>query len=183
MAAGTPRQVNLLRGINVGGHHKVPMKWLREAYDALGCEDVTTYLQSGNVVFHRDNAPTAVSAELAAVIKKELGFDIDVLDRTHDDLVRLVADDQFPAADPSKRLVVFLSRKLTAAEVRSLERLVTGQEALVVGTRELQLHCTYGIGRSKLAEAVSKKQLKLVATARNWRTVTKLVELSAPVDG
>jgi len=181
MAAPPTFHVSLLRGINVGGKHKVPMGWLREAYAALGCEEVTTYLQSGNVVFRRDRAPTKVAAELAAVIERKLGFRIEVLDRTHDALATLLAHDPFPDADPSRRLVVFLSRSLTEPEVQSLTDIATERETLVIGTSELQLHCPDGIGRSKLADAVSKKRLDLVATARNWRTVTALAELSAPV--
>jgi len=156
------------------------MAWLREAYDQLGCADVTTYLQSGNVVFHRDRAPDEVGAELSAVIEKEMGFAIAVLDRTHAELAALLADDPFPDTDPSRHLVVFLSRALDAAESDDLAALATGRESLVVGSRELHLSCPDGIGRSKLAEAASRKRKDVVATARNWRTVTQLCELSAP---
>ncbi len=178
---GEARHVSLLRGINVGGHHKVPTAWLREAYESLGCEDVATYLQSGNVVFRRDRAPADVSRELEAVITKELGFAVAVLGRTHADLARIVADDRFPAADPSRRLVVFLSDALADATAARLAQLTSEREDLVVGRRELQLHCPDGIGRSKLAEAVSKNLPGSIVTARNWRTVTALADMSAPV--
>lgn len=159
------------------------MAWLRAAYEQLGCEDVETYLQSGNVVYRRPRSPSTVGVELNALIQKELGFSIEVIHRTPAEIARVVATDAWPDADPSRRLVVFLSRALTQAEASSLGKLATSSEDLAVGDRELQLHCPDGIGRSKLAEAVSKQRLDLVATARNWRTVTKLAELSAPASG
>lgn len=174
------RHISLLRGINVGGHHKVSMGWLREAYEQLGCTDVTTYLQSGNVVYQRDRAPAKVGPELTALIEKDLGFRIEVLHRTHAELTRVLAADTWPDADPSRRLVVFLAAALGKAQAAALAELATEREELVVGPNELQLHCPDGIGRSKLAEAVSGQRLKVVATARNWRTVSKLAELSAP---
>jgi len=174
----TARHVSLLRGINVGGNNKIPMARLREVYESVGCSDVATYLQSGNVVFRR-TAPTNAGAEVAAVLKRDVGLDIAILDRTHDELVRIMADDPFPTADPSKRVVVFLSDALTAAQVAELSTIATGRESLTARSRELHLHCPDGLGRSKLAVAVGKKQLGVVATARNWRTVSALVALSA----
>jgi len=159
------------------------MAWLRDAYGQLGCDDVETYLQSGNVVYRRPRSPSTVGVELSALINEELGFQIDVVHRTPADMSRVLATDAWPDADPSRRLVVFLSHALTTAEVSSLRGLASGSEELLVGTAELQLNCPDGIGRSKLAEAVSKQRLDVVATARNWRTVTKLAELSAPVPG
>lgn len=179
-SGGTARHVSLLRGINVGGRHKVPMAWLRATYGSLGCTDVATYLQSGNVVFHRDRAPTQVSRELEQVMVTELGFAVSVLGRSHADLARIVADDSFPDADPSRRLVVFLSDALSDAAVARLTELTGDREGLVVRRRELQLNFPDGIGRSKLAEAVSKKLPGAIATARNWRTVTALAGMSAP---
>lgn len=182
MASGalSPLHVSLLRGINVGGHAKVPMAWLRTAYESVGCADVKTHLQSGNVVFRRVTAPAEVGGEVAQLIKAELGFEPAILHRTHEELAAIVADDPFPEADPSRRLVVFLSTPLSAEAARSLDDMSTERETLLVGPRELQLNLPDGIGRSKLAEALAKKRLDAVATARNWRTVTKLVELSAP---
>ena len=82
------RHVSLLRGINVGGHNLISMARLRALYVTLGCEDVETYLQSGNVVFRRDRDPAGVGRGVERAIKRELGLDIRVLDRTHAELAR-----------------------------------------------------------------------------------------------
>src|SRR6478735_11142754 len=101
----TARHASLLRGINVGGHNLVSMARLRALYETLGCEDVTTYLQSGNVVFRHARNPASVGRGVERAIKRELGLDIRVLDRSHADLAAVIGADPFPGADPSRHLV------------------------------------------------------------------------------
>jgi len=174
----TKRHVSLLRGINVGGNNLISMARLRALYVTLGCEDVETYLQSGNVVFGRERDPAGVGRRVERAIKSELGLDIRVLDRTHARLADIVANDVFPGADPSRRLVMFLSAPPNREIARELEHVHLGaDEAILVG-EELHLHCPDGVGTSKLPGMLSEKRLGVVATARNWRTVTRLCELS-----
>ena len=175
----TERSVSLLRGINVGGHNLISMARLRALYSALGCEDVETYLQSGNVVFRRDREPAGVGRSVERAIKHELGLDIRVLPRTHADLAAIVAADPFPGADPSRRLVMFLSGPPGREIAKELGHVRLGpDEALLIG-EELHLHCPDGIGNSKLPGLLTEKRLGVVATARNWRTTTRLLEMSA----
>jgi uncharacterized protein (DUF1697 family) len=173
------RHVSLLRGINVGGHNLVSMTRLRALYEALGCEDVATYLQSGNVVFRRARDPAGVGRGVELALKRELGLDVRVLDRTHADLAAIIEADPFPGADPSRRLVMFLSSRPGDAIAREVEHVKLGpDEALLIG-RELHLHCPDGIGNSRLPGLLTERRLGVTATARNWRTVTRLDELSA----
>jgi uncharacterized protein (DUF1697 family) len=175
----TARFVSLLRGINVGGHNRLPMADLRAIYEAMGCEDVTTYLQSGNVVFRRTR-PGAVPAEVEAAIRRAFGLDIRVLGRTHDELARVVAADPFPGAEASQRLVMFLSEAPSPDVARGSGHVTSGRdEALLVGM-EVHLHCPDGLARTKLMGLLSDRRLGVAATARNWRTVTSLRDLSAP---
>jgi uncharacterized protein (DUF1697 family) len=172
------RHVSLLRGINVGGHNMVSMARLRALYEALGCEDVATYLQSGNVVFRRDRDPAGVGRGVERAIKRELGLDVRVLDRTHADLAEIVEVDPFPKADPSRRLVMFLSAPPGKEIAREIGHVTLGpDEARLIG-RELHLHCPDGVGNSKLPGLLNERRLGVTATARNWRTVTRLLELS-----
>jgi uncharacterized protein (DUF1697 family) len=174
----TTRHVSLLRGINVGGHNLVSMARLRALYEALGCEDVATYLQSGNVVFRRDRDPAGVGRGVERAIKRELGLDIRVLDRTHADLAAIVEADPFPKADPSRRVVMFLAGPPGTEIAREIEHVTLGpDEARLIG-REVHLHCPDGIGNSKLPGLLSERRLGVTATARNWRTVSRLFELS-----
>jgi uncharacterized protein (DUF1697 family) len=175
----TTRHVSLLRGINVGGHNIISMARLRALYEALGCEDVATYLQSGNVVFRRVRDPAGVGRGVERAIKRELGLDIRVLDRTHADLAAIVEADPFPGVDPSRRVVMFLSEAPGAEIAREVDHIKLGpDEARLMGL-EMHLHCPDGIGTSKLTGLLTERRLGVTATARNWRTVTKLLDLSA----
>ena len=120
------RHVSLLRGINVGGHHLVPMARLRTIYELLGCEDVASHLQSGNVLF-RHQQPTTIAARVEQAIEDEFGFAIRVLDRSHARLARIVAVDPFPGVEPRTRLVLFLSAVPDAPIVEELGRLTSGK--------------------------------------------------------
>lgn len=173
------RQVSLLRGINVGGHNILPMARLRAIYESLDCEEVTTYLQSGNVVFRRKRSPAAVAAEVETAIHAEFGFAVRILGRTHGELKRIVAADPFPDADPSRRLVMFLDASLTPKTAGELAEVTSGKDVAILVGREFHLHCPDGIGNSKLPGLLSERRLGVTATGRNWRTVTSLLELSA----
>lgn len=174
----TVRHVSLLRGINVGGHNLVPMARLRSIYAALGCLDVTTYLQSGNVVFRRKDGPDDVAAAVETALQDELGLDIRVLGRTHAELARIVAADPFPHAEPNRRIVLFLSAAPAATVARELGHLHDGpDEAILIG-EEFHLHVPDGMGRSRLVQRLGDRRLGVTSTGRNWRTVRRLLELS-----
>ena len=175
----TVRHVSLLRGINVGGHNLVSMARLRALYEALGCEEVATYLQSGNVVFRRDRDPAGVGKGVERAIKRELGIDVRVLDRTHDAMAAIVEADPFPGADPSRRFVMFLAAAPRDDIAREIEHVRLGpDESRLIG-REIHLHCPDGLGDSKLPGLLTERRLGVTATTRNWRTVSRLLELSS----
>ena len=171
------RHVSLLRGINVGGHNLVSMARLRALYEALGCEDVETYLQSGNVVFRRTRDPAGVGRGVERAIKRELGLEISVLDRTHAALAAVVAADPFHGLDPSRQFVMFLSGQPGREIARELDHVRLGPDEAVLIGEELHLHCPDGIGNSKLPGLLTEKRLGVAATTRNWRTVTRLLEI------
>lgn len=174
----TVRHVSLLRGINVGGNNLISMARLRALYEALGCEDVTTYLQSGNVVFRRERDPAGIGRGVERAIKRELGLDVRVLDRSHADMAAIVDADPFPGADQSRRFVMFLAAAPGTEISREIEHVRLGpDEARLLG-REIHLHCPDGIGNSKLPGLLSDRRLGVTATTRNWRTVSRLLELS-----
>jgi uncharacterized protein (DUF1697 family) len=74
--------VALLRGINVGGKTKVAMAALRDICESVGCEDVVTYIQSGNVVLKSKLSAEKLRAELEAAIAAEFGFSPAVMIRS-----------------------------------------------------------------------------------------------------
>ena len=172
-------QVSLLRGINVGGRTMVAMDRLRPIYEAMGLDDVRTHLQSGNVVFRSGRDPGTISAEAEAALMRDLGLKIRVLGRTHEQLARVLDHDPFPGADPSRLIVHFLSAEPPADTAERLADVAKGGEGVVVHGHELYVHYPDGLGRSNLTGAQIERS-GIVATGRNWRTVTRLHELTAP---
>ena len=182
--------VALLRGINLGGRNKVAMADLRTLVTGIGHTDVSTYIQSGNVLFTApDDADCAVTAQvITEAIAATLGVTAPVVVVTRGELAQILADNPFPdEPDPRRVHAVVLSEppwpelavKLDAARAKSAAAGGT-DEVLAVG-RTLYLHTPDGYGRSVLAEAllrvVSSPKSGATGTARNWATMTKLLEL------
>ncbi|MEU0222105.1 DUF1697 domain-containing protein [Streptomyces sp. NPDC006265] len=173
----------LLRGINVGGSRKVPMADLRTLLTDLGLDDVRTHLQSGQAVFasgHGDEE--SLAGEIARALEKRFGFGVDVIVRDHAYL-RAIADAcPFPAADlePKQLHVTYFSAPLTPERFAEIDQEAYLPEEFRLGDRALYLYAPNGLGRSKLAEHLSKPRINkgVIATSRNWNTVVKLVEMT-----
>ncbi len=182
--ASATRYAALLRGINVGGHRRIPMSDLRSVLEQLGHENVSTYLQSGQAVF---TAGTDDEEILAAAIHDELsqrfGASIDVIVRSHAYLKSVVDDCPFPAAEiDGKQLhAAYASAPLDAGSFEEIDRAAFLPEEYHLGDRVLYLWLPGGIGRSKLAARLATPRLVgpgRFATVRNWNTARKLVELT-----
>ena len=171
-----PRYIALLRGVNVGGHAKLPMKTLRELIESLGHTEVQTLIQSGNVVFSSSRKITSASIESA--LEREIGLTVPVVLRTPAELERVVARNPFPRADPASLHVGFMTRKPSAAAVRGLDSNRYAPEEVAVTTLETYFHLPDGMGRAKLPPYVGR-QLGVPTTVRNWRTVTTLLQIAA----
>ncbi|MFH9980552.1 DUF1697 domain-containing protein [Streptomyces sp. NPDC017179] len=174
----------LLRGINVGGK-KVPMAELRTLVAELGHTRVRTHLQSGQAVFaagHGDEE--SLAAEFTAALEKRFGFPVDVIVRDHAYLRAVAESCPFPAAELEGRQlhVTYFSAPVAEERYAEIDQEAYLPEEFRLGDRVLYLYAPDGLGRSKLAEHLSRKRLNkdLIATSRNWNTVLKLVELTAP---
>ena len=174
------RYVAFLRGINLAGKRRVSMTALRAALEEAGYEDVQTLLQSGNVVFTSRKKPASLERDLAQTLRKAFGFDIAVLVRTRDELAAVIERDPFggEADDPARYQVSFLSDKPDTGEAKELERAAVDPERVAVLGREVYAWHPGGVGRSELAKLITDRRLGVDVTARNWRTVTKLLELA-----
>ncbi|WP_405590869.1 DUF1697 domain-containing protein [Streptomyces sp. NBC_01092] len=173
----------LLRGINVGGSRKVPMAELRTLMTGLGHDGVRTYLQSGQAVFASDHGDEeSLAAELAAAIEKHFGFSVDVIVRDHAYLAAIAANCPFSAAElePKQLHVTYFSAPVDAERFAEIDQAAFLPEEFRLGDRALYLYAPNGLGRSKLAEMLSRPRLNkgLIATSRNWNTVVKLVEMT-----
>jgi uncharacterized protein (DUF1697 family) len=186
-----PTHVALLRGINVGGNNKLGMSELRRIVASLGHSDVATYIQSGNVVFtaHGDGAgESALAAGIERSIAETLGLRPRVVVLSCDELARVVRDNPYPDASNARLLhAVFLARdpkdelveRMAAAERQAAAK-GSRDSARVVG-RTMYLHTPDGFGRSELAALLGRSGGPMApstsATARNWATVTRLLEM------
>jgi uncharacterized protein (DUF1697 family) len=152
---------------------------LRELLEEAGYEDVRTHLQSGNVVLSSTLSPRKLEAQLERQLAKGLGFDVQVLVRTRAELAKVVALDPLGkvVTNPSRYLVSFLSKPLPARVARELEAAEIAPARLVIEGPELYAWYPDGVQRAPLAKLLDDKRLGVVSTARNWNTVTKLLEL------
>jgi len=172
--------ISLLRGINVGGNKKIRMADLRQLYESLGFTGAKSILQSGNVVFESDtNDADALARQIEVGIEKTFDFHSDVIIRSADELQDIIAANPFSdmkAVDPGKLLVTFFPHEPDKQSVKTLLDTYDGPEKIHFREREMVVHYTEGVGRSKLAPAANK--LKPPGTARNWRTIEKLAALA-----
>jgi uncharacterized protein (DUF1697 family) len=175
-----PRLIVLLRGVNLADRNRVSMPELRAALAREGFEDVTTYVQSGNVVLTSRKAATRVGREVKRLLAERFGLDVDVVVRTRSELAAVVERNPLAkvATNPKRYQVTFLDKAPQKAIVRKLEAAAAAKEQVVARGRELYAGHPDGVGRSKLAALMSGKQLGVVGTARNWSTVGKLLELA-----
>ncbi len=171
--------VVLLRGINVGGKAKVAMPALRDVCASVGCEDVVTYIQSGNVVLKSKVSADKLRTALEAAIAAEFGFSPAVMVRTAKEMAAVLGANPFPDADEKTIHVGFLHAAPNAATKKCLAAIDCAPEEVTAVGRDLYLHLPNGMGRAALPVQLERCLRPNPVTVRNWRTVTKLVELSA----
>jgi uncharacterized protein (DUF1697 family) len=174
--------IALLRGINVGGNRRVPMAELRAALEGIGLEDVRTYIVSGNVVFRsRRSDAAALGREIEAAIEQRFGFPVAVVLRTASEMRLVVERDPLPdasAADPAHRYAIFLSADPARERLAAIDARAVEPDVFVAGDRVIHAWYRGGLQASKLAGRLTDRGLGVTATARNWNTVRKLVELA-----
>lgn len=176
--------IGLLRGINVGGHHKLPMRDLVRTMEGVGCADVRTYIQSGNVVFAHEGDADEIAERVGTAIEAGHGFRPALLLLSAAELAALIAANPFPEAAAAPRTLHcwILPAPPPSPDLAMLAGLQARTERMALEGRVFYLHAPDGIGRSRLAAQV-ERALGMPATARNWRTVTAVAELAGILDG
>ncbi len=165
-----PAYAALLRAVNVGGTGKLLMTELRRLCEEGGLQDVTTYIQSGNVVFRSPRSEAGVKKLLEKALAEKLGKPVGVLVRQAEELRSLLEQNPFPGAPTNRVLVLFLDEKPPASALKQV--VAPDGEEVRAGGRHIFIHYPQGLGRSKL-----KLPLTQVGTARNLNTVAKLIAL------
>ena len=172
--------IALFRGINVGGKNSLPMKELAAILDDLQCQNIKTYIQSGNVVFEsKENDPARLANKIGLEIKKRRGFEPYVLLLGLEKLEKVIKSNPFPEAesDPKTLHVGFLASTPKDPDLKKLESIKSDSERFRLIGNAFYLHAPEGIGRSRLA-ANTERLLGVSMTDRNWRTVCKLMEMA-----
>ncbi|GAC1637149.1 MAG: DUF1697 domain-containing protein [Candidatus Acidiferrum sp.] len=176
-----PVAISLLRAVNVGGHAVVKMADLKALYESLKLTDVQTYVQSGNVVFRTEEKDLSkLSARIQAAITKKCGVTPGVILRMTNEMQAIVARNPFAKRhdiEPAKLHVFFLNAELCKTSSEQLRALPVREEIVPSG-RELFIYFPDGAGKSKLPGAKLDKICGTRGTARNWNTVTKLLEIA-----
>lgn len=170
------KKLALLRGINVGGNNKLPMKTLVSILEKFGCENVRTYIQSGNAVFEGD----ASANDIAAGIKEVAGFRPHVFVLTASALKKAAAQCPFAKeaeAAPKSVHLFFLDDAPSEEGVNALGALKSPREDFAIMAKTLYLHSPDGLSASKIADRIDRT-LKTTTTARNWNTIMALLEMT-----
>lgn len=178
--------IAFLRGVNVGGHNRLPMAELRILLSGLGYKNVRTHLQSGNALFDTAAAEQKnneqIGQDIQDQIEAALGLSVSVLVRTQAEIADVVAGNPFNAearSDGSKLLVLFLPSMVDQTNAwKGLDEEQYLPERFKVGRREIYLWCPNGVAAAKLGSGFWEKRLGLSGTARNWNTVSKLLEMA-----
>ena len=187
LSSGMPVLISMLRGVNVGGHHKIKMDALRAVYASLKCEDVSTYVQSGNVIFRTKEKNSAQFAKkIQDAIEREFGFRPEIILRTYDEMKTALAANPFAGrrdVEPGKLLITFLAGEPGPGAAAALAGLRPHKEELHLKGRELYIYFPDGAGKSKLPWSSVEKFLKVTGTARNLNSVTKMLEIAEEMEG
>ena len=167
----------MLRGIG-GGIRPLPMRDLTAALEGIGLKDVRTYIQSGNVVFSSAKSATRLADEIERCIEKKFGFRSSTFVLSVGELQRAAKGNPFPQADkaPQTLHLFFLAEPAKAAQLDAMNEIKTKSEQFVLTNKVFYFYAPDGFGTSKLA-AKAGRLLGVEMTARNWRTVGKLLEL------
>jgi uncharacterized protein (DUF1697 family) len=173
--------VVLLRGVNVGGKNVLSMAELRSIAETCDYGDVRTYIQSGNLVLSTTKKADAVSSELRRAIADATSLDPAVIVRTRKQLDTIVAKNPYliRGEDPAHLHVSFMEGKAAIAP-GDLDSYLP-EEAVAIG-QQVYWFLPSGVGRSRLAADLARRK-GTAGTMRNWRTVTKLVEMAAETSG
>lgn len=170
--------ITLLRGINVGGRNPVPMAELRLLYEQNGCRSVSTYIQSGNVIFVSEISDRAeLAGLLERAVETTFGVSTPVLLRTFAELRKVAKSHPF-GADTSQSHVTFLAERPQRKAIESLAGIDVSPDRFKVVGLDVYLVYPNGVHGSRLTGALLERHLGVAGTARNWRTVARLAELT-----
>jgi uncharacterized protein (DUF1697 family) len=174
--------ISILRGINVSGQKTIKMDSLRMSYESLGLKNVTTYVQSGNVVFSAGKESADELAEkITGMIRRDFSFDVPVIVMSDETLRKIIDANPFAIdtdVDPSFLHVTFLSSKPDHFDKELIEGKRQKDERIAFTDDAVYLYCPHGYGRTGLNNNFLENKLGVSATTRNWKTTLELLKIA-----
>jgi uncharacterized protein (DUF1697 family) len=175
--------ISMLRGINLGGHNKIQMTGLISLYQDLGFNGVSSYIQSGNILFETKKKISDLKLEqkIAQALLRVYQLEIPVIIRSREEFKKIVSINPFLGKKgilTEKLHISFLSEVPDPANLKKLDGLVPSPDKFILIGREVYLYCPGGYGVSRLTNNFFENKLKVKATTRNWNTANKLLELA-----
>lgn len=176
-----PVYIAMLRGINVGGHKRIKMDQLRASFEELRFEHVSTYIQSGNVVFKTRKTSTSVlSSSIEKQILNDFGFAVSVITRSSDEIAKAIELNPFVkerGIATEKLHVMFLSAAPKPSALQKLADLTAAPDQLCCLDREIYFYLPNGASGSVLMKSPVDRVLAVVTTTRNWKTVNSIHQM------
>lgn len=172
--------ISILRGINVSGQKLIKMDALRKSYENLGFHNVTTYVQSGNVIFIGNNPkPEELEQTITRQIEKDFGFEVPVIVLSIDKLKQIIDCNPFAKEKESAFLyVTFLATQPVPYDKKIVEDKKLINEEIGFTDEAIYLYCPKSYGTSKLNNNLIENKLKVIATTRNWKTTNELLKIA-----
>jgi uncharacterized protein (DUF1697 family) len=175
--------VAFLRGVNMTGHNVIKMADLAALCRKLGYKDAETYIQSGNVIFTNPDNRTGGETELLIeqAIKNQFGHDISVMIRSAEELKKILQINPFVQSediDQSKHAALFLKEAPISIQIDKLAGIDYPPDRFFVSGKEIFIWCPNGFGKTKLYTNFFENKMKVIGTARNWKTISTLVEIA-----
>lgn len=175
--------ISILRGINVSGQKKILMADLKALYESLGLSDITTYIQSGNVIFKTSTGSSDqdLAQRIEQAISAKYAFEVPVIVRRREELETVLRVNPFlkdDHTDLEKLHVTFLSQVPDEAHWERLAGVAYPPDQFTLIGNDVFLYCPVSYGNTKLSNQFFESKLKVTATTRNWKTINQLVELA-----
>ncbi|MCD6017144.1 MAG: hypothetical protein K0S53_265 [Bacteroidetes bacterium] len=177
--------IAILRGINVSGHKPVKMEALRNLCEELGLKNTKTYIQSGNIVFQSKNTKLSdLESTLSKKIEATFGFDVPVMVKKAEEIQYILKNNPFLTKrkeDITKLHVTFLNQEPDKTSIDTIKEGQYASDEFMIKDKAIYLFCPNGYGNTKLSNTFFENKLKVMATTRNWKTITELVNISEEI--
>jgi uncharacterized protein (DUF1697 family) len=174
--------ISILRGINVGGQKKIPMKELKSLFEGLKFRNINTYIQSGNVIFSTDETNFKIlSKKIEQKILERFNFEVPVVLRTAEELQTAIINNPFlkkKNIETDKLHLTFLSDIPQEENLVKIKEHQFMPDEFTINGKEVYVFCPNGYGKTKLTNTFFENKLKVTATTRNWRTVNELLKIA-----